>query len=1387
MNLKTTLVLLVFAFAGAVLLYLGVGAGPWLTLTTTALVVPTSDTLRFLEDELTAEQLNSIEVHQGDQVVQLQRGNDGTWSLPGKWPTRQAEVKQLVGLLTGLRSRFEPIAVGKDTDLKEYGLDKPAVTVTVRAGKREARLAFGEAADAPRTDEDEPGDHSRFARPTYLRVALNDGDKFVEGADIVRLAPGLVAALDRPVDYYQQRRLFPGERLAKEGDSQEKEERLSAKSLTIKETKPGGSTYTLNRAGDEWDLAAPLRDRVDPDKLKTILTAVPDLWAEQFVQKPKKDLAEYGLDKPEQTVQVTLADGSARTLLIGKPSQTKVRFVMRPSPPGMPVPPQRQAVHDEYRYAKLQDNDQVFEVRAEHFKDLFVSLDTLRDARLARFRAGDATRLEIEQPGQKPIILVKDRDHWRLKEPLDADAESSKVTELLDKLSALEARDKDILDKADARQYGLDKPAATLKVTVEETASGARQPSDADARDRKKVTKTFALALGKHDAAAKKLYVQAIGWPRLNAVEDALLALVQRPALAYRGRRVLDFLADDLDSIKVQRGGETLALKQADGKWRLAEPVAADADASKASQLADDLGRLEAVEYVSESAKGADLEKLYGLGKPAVSATVAFRDAKKPAQTLLVGKQRPNKQEYFAKLAGPDSVFAVKKEIRDALDQDSLAYRPLQLPALSLEEIADLRVQKEGADEYRLTHKDGGWKIAAPFEAAAMAGTVQPMADELANLKAERYEAHAAKELGKYGLDKPHLRLTLTLTPKKDDKGKETARQRVLLVGKPAEKDPSTRYAKLADGDAIFVVGDKLVSTVDRSALDLLDPQLLTVARDTIERLRSQAGEAKLALQRDKDGWKVVESPAPPFAADHAAVDAVLGVWAGLRAERFAAYGPRADLAKYGLDKPAAIVTVSMQKPAAAEHVLELGKPVEGASGARYARLDKGPGIVVLAAPAITELTRTYLDYVNRTMLDFDPATVNSLTRRKGADMLEVAKHDEGWHLVKPVDRQADDATVQELLRELTAKAKKVAAYPAKDLQPFGLDEPAALVTLHLDAGGKKSEKVLKIGKVTDEAADGKPLGDRFAQVEGSQTVVVLPASLTHGLLAGPLGFRNRTVARFVDADRVVLQREQRKVVFTKVDGTWKLTEPLATDAEHAELENLINAVARLRAQDLVAEKPTEAQLKSYGLDKPAVSWRFQSGDKDVLSLQLGRREKGAGRCYGKLEKGDLVFVLDGSLSAKLFGEYRNRTVWNPSLDSAQADRLTYQRGSTSFRLEKVDGGWHVEGKPDLKVKADAVSDALAAIAGLKAERFVVDNGADLKLYGLQAPPELVVEVHTPTGVRVLHVGRPEGESKAYYARVLDKDRTDVFVIGEADAAKIIHDLPAFTQTTKTE
>jgi hypothetical protein len=1535
MNFKTTLALLIVIAAGAVLFWSGTHLPPALDPAPKPAAVADAGTRGELES-WRPEAITRIEVIHGDRVTALERTGE-KWNLPGNWPTRKAEVDALVNLLASLHSRFEPRPIVKDTDLAACGLDRPALSVKVKVGPTDHVLLFGEAATT-----DDPATKVPFERPTYVRL----DDK----PEAVQLAPGLIGLLDRPTDYYQQRRLFDSVRVAREDDPQEKVEKLPGrkgetvslhKEAKDKEPKEDSIPLAIRYDGTEWVLTQPGRDHPEARALEALLTAVPDIWAENFVQTdrsavaaalaaPQGDLASTavalswlhvttpsqdprwlplrcGLLKPERKLAVTDAAGKTLTLLIGDVSGSRTRTEFRPppgGPPGMRLPPQEITTVEEYRYARLDDekNKQIFEIKGDRLKDVFVTADTLRDPHVARFNTADVQRVELLHDGQV-IEAKRDGTRWKLVKPIETDADADKIDKLLRKLSDLESRGKDVSYTSDDKTTGLDKPTATVTLTVEEPIKNSP--------DKAKKSRTLTVELGKK--AGTRVYVKARSWPRISHVEDgdkeedSLVFLASRDVLAYRGKRLFDFKTEDLVQITINQGDKVVALKQDLPKWTLTEPVAADADSAKAMQLAGSLSGLEVLEYVNDAVKPDQLEPQFGLGKPELTVKLIFKDNKKP-QILEIGKARGEKPGYFARLADGKSVFAVANDIHQTLSRDSLAWRskrlldftsdelakltikhgdqaitleqqdknwrltsptssdvdkavvtqlvnslavleaveyvsnkvpadqldpdyglgksalsveltvtdkkkpvkklqigkqrsgkpgyfgrldespavfavnpeihnslsrdalallPLQLWQLMPGEVTAVKIHKRGSDEYRLTRKDAGWQISGPFEAAALSVRADRLTTGLLAPRCESYKAFDSKDPALYGLDKPELEITLTA---KD--GKEHG----LVIGAPVGKDSPGRFARKTGSPAVFVVGETVLGAADKSALDLLDPVLLRLEPNQLERVQDKTGTEMITLEKKGEGWQVLDSPAGKFDADIQVTTEMDIVWQNVVAEKFAAYGPKVDLAMYGLDKPETTLTIKVGKPDMKEHTLELGKSA-GMEGGRYARLDKGPGVAVLPTRVAAVMTRGYLDYVNRNVLKFDPGAVTMMQRQAGTDALEVARRDGNWFLVKPAEERADDRAMQSLLQQLAElRAQRVVAFPAKDLKTYGLDTPTATVKLTLEGDAKPDNHTVKIGKVADAMT-----GDLYAVIDDSKAVVVLPAQVTRPLLAGVLGYRDRTLAKFAQADVLRLERDRRKAVFANIEGTWKLTEPLQAEADQADLDDFVNKLARLRADELVVEKATADDLKKYGLDKPEARWRIQSGDKDVLDLVIGSHEKDSTRRYARLGSRDIVFLLDAPMSAKVLAEYRPRTVWTPSIDASQVEALRFGYARNPFVLEKLDASWQVVGKENVKLTTETVNETLATLAGLKLMRYVMDKDADLQLYGLKTP-ELVLEVHTRSGKRTLQIGAREGDSERRYAHIAEGGRTDVFVISERDAAKLLRDVAAFSR-----
>ncbi|MFO0843974.1 MAG: DUF4340 domain-containing protein [Gemmataceae bacterium] len=274
-------------------------------------------------------------------------------------------------------------------------------------------------------------------------------------------------------------------------------------------------------------------------------------------------------------------------------------------------------------------------------------------------------------------------------------------------------------------------------------------------------------------------------------------------------------------------------------------------------------------------------------------------------------------------------------------------------------------------------------------------------------------------------------------------------------------------------------------------------------------------------------------------------------------------------------------------------------------------------------------------------------------------------------------------------------------------------------------------------------------------------------------------GVPRRDLARVADADTIALEAGGRRVTFSRPEGTWKVAKPVSVDADHDALEGFFNAVARLRADELVTESPTADELKRFGLDRPAVRWKVLSGDKLEMDLVVGAAD--GKRRYARLGDKGVVFLLDDRLAGLATAEYRPRAVWKDNVDPAQVESVRFGYNKDPFELKKIDGNWQVVGRPDAKLDQATVSDTLSALRDLRLERYVKDDGAELKLYGLD-PAELTLEVTTPSGKHTLLVGGVEGGSKRRYARSPSSKFKDVFVLDEAASGRLTRDLTALTK-----
>ncbi len=264
-----------------------------------------------------------------------------------------------------------------------------------------------------------------------------------------------------------------------------------------------------------------------------------------------------------------------------------------------------------------------------------------------------------------------------------------------------------------------------------------------------------------------------------------------------------------------------------------------------------------------------------------------------------------------------------------------------------------------------------------------------------------------------------------------------------------------------------------------------------------------------------------------------------------------------------------------------------------------------------------------------------------------------------------------------------------------------------------------------------------------------------------------------------MDADVLLFERGERKVTFSKVNGTWKVTKPVAAEAEQAALDDLVNELAKLRASDWVAEKG--ADLKPFGLDKPEATWTVTNGDKVVVVLHLGKSTPD-GRVHATTGTTGMVALLGNAQSAKVLAEYRVRKPW--TLDAFQAETIEIAARDKTFTLQKQGAAWADPVAPGDVISTPAITELLGALTALQVERYAVDEAGDPKLFGLEKPEATLTVTFKDGSTRVLAVGGVVGgtNDKQRYARVVDKNRTDVFVLSAADTARLLRDRAVYVQ-----
>ncbi len=323
--------------------------------------------------EIPAGDIKKIEVAKAGETTSIERGTDGKWAVSSPKPLRadQDSANGVANTFTSLAS--DRLVEEKASELKSFGLEAPATTVTVtRKDGKSTKLLLG---------DDTPTQSGVFARI--------DGDPRV-----FVLANVNKTSIEKSYKDLQDKRLVTFD-----------QEKLSRVELTVK-----GQTLEFGKnAGNEWAIVKPQAGRADGGNVEELVRKIRDAKMDTSVPA-------------EELVRNTAAWGASAVVAVAKVTDAA----------GTQTLEVRKAKDNNY-YVKGSAAEGVFKAATDLGDGLNKAADDYRQKKLFDFGWSDPSKVEVHD-GAKTVSLAKTGDKWMAdKKEMD----STSVQNLIDRLRDL--------------------------------------------------------------------------------------------------------------------------------------------------------------------------------------------------------------------------------------------------------------------------------------------------------------------------------------------------------------------------------------------------------------------------------------------------------------------------------------------------------------------------------------------------------------------------------------------------------------------------------------------------------------------------------------------------------------------------------------------------------------------------------------------------------------------------------------------------------------------------------------------------------------------------------------------------------------------------------------
>jgi hypothetical protein len=677
-------------------------------------------------------------------------------------------------------------------------------------------------------------------------------------------------------------------------------------------------------------------------------------------------------------------------------------------------------------------------------------------------------RLAFERRGKGP-------GRWQMVEPLDVAAEPTRLESLVRTLKDLRRSPDSGTLEGEAALYGLDVPAATVRLYAVSNESPGQAPKPVATLEVGKALRGMRFVRPDHQTGAE-------------TVDAKRLAAVDLPVIDWREPVVMGVSTVEVSAFSIKRTGQIISGERASrGRWKLTAPVKTPANPAKVESLLAALAALRVVSgadgYVADNVK--DLAP-YGLAPPAITVELATTRPGGDHRVLDIGKPVPGHADrVYVRQGDQDDVVVVEARALTEVPPDAIPLRSKQV--MDIDPAAVKRIEiTTPAITFSLEKGRTGWDLTRPTKERADTASIQALLGKLDTLEARQF--FKPDRIRNSGLKPP--RLTLKVWEKGGDEptAEIAIGQRNLLA--------KTIFAQLPGDQVILDLPDELAELLPKNLLAFRDRTILSENPGAIQKLVISQQDRTIEIEPQQSGqpnqWRMRRPVDAP--ADAGTVTRALAVLTGLRAEQLIS-DSTADAKRFGLDQPSREITWVSDRV----HTIKIGNAVSKTSSEHYAIREGSPLVFTLSGEVLSYFDAEFHDHVvdsfplnsaQRMSVRWPNRTVALRRRPETKDRL--AWVDEPGSDVAGIDLSRADAIATALSRLETTRFLQ---YDGDIPASTGLLRPRLVI--EVERGPKEPRHALRIGY-------SNPNGTVFAATGTSESgpVFLLPGFAWDALIA---------------------------------------------------------------------------------------------------------------------------------------------------------------------------------------------------------------------------------------------------------------------------------------------